>query len=87
VRYNGADAVIREDEINVLRRIEEKGYDAEASEISFAAGEKTTIAHGPFKGLGGIVERQSGKDVYTIKLESIGFSVKINVPSEVLIKD
>jgi transcriptional antiterminator RfaH len=87
VRYNGADAIIREEEILVLKSIEEKGYHAEASPLTkFAEGERAIIKHGQFKGLSGIVERGSGKDIYTICLDSIGYLVKINLPSEVLSK-
>lgn len=87
VRYNGKDAVIRDKEIQVLRDIEEKGYHAEAGPLEkFSAGNRATINHGQFKGLTGIIEREAGKEIYTISLESIGFSVRINLPAEVLSK-
>jgi transcriptional antiterminator RfaH len=88
VRSNGKDAVIREEEINILKSIEEKGYHAEAKPLEkFAAGDRTTIKHGPFKGMTGIIDREAGKNIYTISLESIGFSVKVNLPEEVLGKN
>lgn len=87
VRYNGADAVIKDDEIQVLRDIEEKGYHAEAGTLEkFEAGERAIIKHGRFKGMSGFVERASGREIYTLHLESIGFSVKVNLPTEVLSK-
>lgn len=87
VKFNGSDAIIKEEEINVLKNIEEKGYYAEASILEkYSAGERTLIKYGQFKGMTGIVERISGKEIYTISLESIGYSVKINLPSEVLSK-
>ena len=87
VRYNGADAVIRENEIEVLRSIEEKGYHAEARPLEkFALGQRTEIMHGPFQGMTGIVERKAGNELYTINLESIGYTLKINLPAEVLVK-
>ncbi|MBA3664534.1 MAG: UpxY family transcription antiterminator [Bacteroidetes bacterium] len=87
VRYNGGDAIIREQEIMVLKSIEEKGYYAEAGTIEkFGSGERMLIKHGQFKGMTGIVERSSGKEIYTILLESIGYSLRINLPSEVLSK-
>ncbi len=88
VRSNGKDAVIREEEINILKSIEEKGYHAEAKPLEkYETGDRTTIKHGPFKGMTGIIDRAAGKDVYTISLESIGFSVKVNLPEEVLKKE
>ncbi len=87
VRSNGKDAIIREQEINILKSIELKGYHAEAKPLeNYKPGDRTTIKHGPFKGMTGIVERVSGKDIYTIALESLGYSLKINLPNEVLTK-
>jgi transcriptional antiterminator RfaH len=87
VRSEGKDAIIREEEINVLKSIEEKGYYADAKPLEkISPGDRTTIIYGPFKGMTGIVERLSGKDVYTLNLESIGYALKINLPTEVLSK-
>lgn len=87
VKFNGQDAVIREEEINVLKSIEEKGYYAEASPLEkLEPGDRTIIQHGQFKGMTGLVERYDGKDHYTLSLESIGFSLKISLPSEILLK-
>ena len=88
VRYNGGDAIIRDEEINILKSIEHKGYYAEAGETNkLTEGDRTLIQHGPFKGMTGMVERSAGKDVYTILLESIGYTLRINLPSEVLSKN
>lgn len=87
VRFNGEDAIIRDEEIKILKDIEEKGYSAEARELwDFEPGEKTIISHGPFKGLTGTIERHAGKDVYSIHLESIGYSLRVNLPAEILNK-
>lgn len=87
VRWNGADAVVRDKEIEVLKDIEMKGYHTDAGPIDkFETGSRAVISHGQFKGLTGIIERTAGKEVYTINLESIGYSVRINLPAEVLKK-
>jgi len=87
VKFNGKDAIIREVEIDILRSIEEKGYYAEAKALEkFEPGDRTLIKHGPFKGMTGIVERHSGKELYTLNLESIGYSVKVSLPTEILSK-
>jgi transcription antitermination factor NusG len=87
VKFNGSDAVIREEEINILKSIEQKGYYAEAGAIDkLNVGEHTIIKHGQFKGMSGFVDRINDKDIYTIHLESIGYSLKVNLPAEVLSK-
>jgi transcription antitermination factor NusG len=88
VRSNGKDAIIREEEINVLKDIEEKGYHAEANPLeNISKGDRLLIKHGRFKGMTGIVERFKGKDVYTLNLESIGYTLKIDLPTEILSKE
>ncbi|MBK9283223.1 MAG: UpxY family transcription antiterminator [Sphingobacteriaceae bacterium] len=87
VRYNGKDAIIRDIEIQILKDIEQKGYYAEAGPLAdFKIGDRTLITHGQFKGMRGIIERNSGKEIYTIALESIGFSLRVNLPAEILSK-
>lgn len=85
VRFNGGDAIIREEEITVLKSIEDKGYYTEAGPLlKLSEGDRTTIEHGPFKGMSGIVDRVNDKEIYTIHLESIGYSLRVNLPAEVL---
>ena len=87
VRYNGNDAIIRDEEIEVLKDIELKGYHAEAAPLSkLESGNRALIKHGQFKGMTGTVVRSAGKESYTISLESIGYSVRIDLPAEVLSK-
>lgn len=88
VRFNGGDAIIKDLEIAILKDIEEKGYHAEAKPLeNFKPGAKTLITEGTFKGMTAVVERSAGKDVYTLALESIGYTLRVNLPSEVLIKN
>lgn len=87
VRYNGGDAVIREEEITILKSIESKGYFAEAGPLEkLSEGDRTKIEHGPFKGMTGMVDRVQGKEVYTLLLETIGYTLRVNLPSEILSK-
>ncbi|MFO0358112.1 MAG: UpxY family transcription antiterminator [Sphingobacteriaceae bacterium] len=87
VRYNGGDAIVRDVEIEALRSIEQKGYFVESlSYQQFDQGDKVEIKYGPFKGLIGSVSSKGGESVYKISIESIGYSLQINVPEEVLIK-
>jgi len=87
VRYNGGDASIREIEIEALRSIEQKGYYVEGSfEKNFITGESVIIKYGPFKGLHGFVTSLAKTNEYRIHIESIGYSLTIKVPEEVLEK-
>ncbi len=87
LRYNGQDAIVRDVEIDILKSIEEKGYYAEAKPSEkLLPGQRTQILHGPFKGMTGIVEHKAGNELYSITLESIGYTIKINLPLEVLKK-
>lgn len=87
VRYNGGDATVRDIEIVALKSIEQKGYFVEgAFAQSIQKGDKVTIKYGPFKGLFGTVKAVAGVNVYRITIESIGYSLTVKVPEEVLVK-
>ncbi|MBL7918260.1 MAG: UpxY family transcription antiterminator [Bacteroidia bacterium] len=87
VRYNGGDAVIREEEINALKSIEEKGYYVEGKfGENFEKGDLVKIKYGPFKGFTGTVKENSKEDVFSVQIESIGYTLTIKVPKEILIK-
>ncbi len=87
VRYNAADAIVRNLEIDALRSIEEKGYFV-SGEFSkqLMEGDRVSIEHGPFKGLYGSVKTQAKESVYTISIEGIGYALTVRVPQEVLAK-
>ncbi len=87
VRYNGGDAVIREEEINALKSIEEKGYYVEGQfGGDFEKGDLVKIKYGPFKGFTGTVKENSKEDIFSVQIESIGYTLTIKVPKEILIK-
>lgn len=87
LRYNGGDAIVREEEIEALRSIESKGYHVEGAFIDLpAVGETTIIKYGPFKGLKGKVNSQQNEDIYNVLIESIGYNLILRIPRETLIK-
>lgn len=87
VRYNGGDANVRDIEITALRSIEEKGYYVEgAFAQQLKKGDKVIIKYGPFKGLHGSVKAIANENVYRITIESIGYSLTVKVPEEILVK-
>jgi transcription termination/antitermination protein NusG len=87
VRYNSADAMVRDIEIEALKSIEEKGYfvDGEFSK-DLSTGDRVKIEHGLFKGLFGSVKTQAKESVYSITIEGIGYALTVKVPEEVLVK-
>lgn len=88
VRYNGGDAIIRDEEIAALRSVEQKGYYAEMkSEQHLAEGDLVLIQQGPFKGLKGIVEKKKSGQAYTISINAIGYSLTVTIPDEILEKE
>lgn len=88
VRYNGGDAIIKEEEINAMRSIEQKGYYAEGKMgADLNEGDMAIIKYGPFKGLRGRIENKPSEAVYTISISSIGYSLTIKIPNEVLEKE
>jgi len=87
VRYNGGDALIKTKEIEALKSIEEKGYYVEGSfSNNVKLGDRVLIKHGPFKGFHGEVKSIASEKIYKIMIESIGYSLSIKVPEEILEK-
>lgn len=87
VRYNSADAIIREIEIKTLKSIEEKGYYVEGDfGASLKIGDAATIQHGQFKGLKGIIKSSATEEQFYIAIDSIDFCLTIRVPKEILVK-
>ena len=87
VRYNGGDAIIRDIEMETLKSIETKGYYVEAQfGTKLVEGDRAEIVAGPFKGMMGWVSGDTNKQIYTLLIESIDYSLTLHVPAEVLEK-
>ncbi|MGE0567973.1 MAG: UpxY family transcription antiterminator [Bacteroidia bacterium] len=87
VRYNKADAVVRDIEIEALKSIEEKGYYVEGHfNDVILQGQKVEIRYGPFKGLYGTVVVCDKEEEHTIQIEGIGYALRIKVPIEIIAK-
>lgn len=88
VRYNGGDATVRDIEMTALKSIEQKGYYVEGEfSKELQKGDKVMIKYGQFKGLHGTVKSIDGENVYRIMIDSIGYSLTVKVPEEILVKD
>lgn len=87
LRFNGEDAQVREEEIEVLRSIENKGYHVEGSFADLPTlGDLTVIKYGPFKGLKGKVVNFQNQEIYNVLIESIGYNLVLKLPKETLSK-
>ncbi len=87
VRYNGGDAIVRDLEMAALKSIEEKGYFVDGHFVSdLKPGDAAMIQAGPFKGLRGHVKLTGDKEIYTIVIDSIDYSLTLYLPMEVLKK-
>ena len=85
VRYNGADAIVRDNEIEVLKMIEERGYYVEyKNSIDINVGDLVEIKAGRFKGLNGIGEKIGNKTHCFVVIKSLDFQFKLKLNKEVL---
>jgi transcription antitermination factor NusG len=85
VRFNGADAVIREEEIQSLQNIVALGYDIEVdANKTFPMGSKIRIMQGPLKGIEGVVQAAENQDWLYVQLESIQYNLKVKLPAGIL---
>jgi transcription antitermination factor NusG len=88
VRSEGKIAIIRQVEIDRLKQLEELGYQMEAHPLrrNYEEGDKIKITSGPLKGLEGFVMDSAGQRSIEVLLESIGHSITVRLPQEILIR-
>jgi transcription antitermination factor NusG len=85
VRFNGEDAIIREEEINSLKNIVALGYDIEMNATkAFPSGSKIMIMQGPLKGIEGVVSEIENEDWLFVNLDSIQYNLKVKLPAGIL---
>lgn len=86
--FNGRHARVSQKEIEIIQSIEQSGYYAESVYTSddFYEGETVFIAEGPLKGQTGILLRKNNEQQFLISIESIGQSLKVQIPIDMLLK-
>jgi transcription termination/antitermination protein NusG len=87
VRSEGMIAKVREHEIERLKQLIELGYQMEAGSINnnYKEGDKVKIGSGALKNIEGfVVENKEGRHI-DVLLESIGQSIRVKLPEEILI--
>jgi transcription termination/antitermination protein NusG len=87
VRAEGKIAIVRDIEIERLKQLIELGYQMEANGIqhNYKEGDKVKITSGALKNIEGfVVENKEGRHI-DVLLESIGQSIRVKLPEEILI--
>ena len=89
LRYNKGDAVVRDEEIETIQKITESGYSLETIHTpdDFEVGEFVTVAEGPLKGERVDIIRRNNKEEFLVSFDTLGQSIKISLPYQVLRKD
>lgn len=70
---------VKEDEIQILRKIVGENEEFEVGEIEFTKGKKVEIISGNLTGIVGKLIEQKGKSEFVIELESIGYQFRMNI--------
>ena len=87
VRMNGKNAVVRDEEIERLKQLIEVGYHLEVvtAKHSYAEGDKVKIMTGALKNIEGFVVRQEEGRYIDVLLDSIGQSIRVKLPEDILV--
>lgn len=87
VKSEGKIAEIREVEIDSLKQLVELGYQMESNPIkrNYNEGEKVKITSGVLRNVIGFVVEEVSERYLEIVLESIGQSIRVKLPKEIII--
>lgn len=86
ISERGQPSVIKEEEINVLKRIEGLELEVENCGASLHPGDKVAIRKGNLAGLQGRLIRQNGKKSFIVELESVGIMLQLSIDTTMLLK-
>lgn len=88
LRFNRKPAVVTNKEIEIIRSIESAGYYVESllTPEDFETGEMVAVMDGPLKGQTGQLIRKNNEHVFLVSFETLGQSLKVNLPYELLRK-
>jgi len=87
LKYNGADAQVSTNEIELIQRLIEHGYHLELdTNKGFRQGDYVRIEQGPLKGIEAeVLKDADGGETVWIAFETISQVVKVNVKPDMLI--
>jgi transcription antitermination factor NusG len=88
VRYNGSDAIVRDEEIATIQRLLTSGYALEAqhSPDDFEKGETVMVIDGPLKGQKVDIIRRNNEEHFLVSFDTLGQSIKVELPYQALKK-
>jgi transcription antitermination factor NusG len=87
VRLERKIAIVRDVEIERLKQLVELGYHLEAMDLkrNYAEGDKVKITSGALKNVEGYVIKNEQGRFIDVLLESIGQSIRVKLPEEILL--
>lgn len=85
ITFEGKAAIVREEQIEGLKSLlRQNEFDVEITPDTFAPGKKAEIIRGPLVGLQGELCETRGQQKFLLRIEQIGKSFNVEVPSEYL---
>jgi transcriptional antiterminator RfaH len=79
VTFNGKLAVVRDEEIEMIRRILADAPDTDSRPVSLSVGDDVEIETGPLAGLRGRLEEVRGETRFLVSITSIAQGIHFNV--------
>ena len=77
---------IPDEEIQLLQRIVGEGYEVEAEAGTFSEGDRVEVIGGKLTGLKGKLVEKAGKKQMVVALDTVGYSLKMNIDVSLLRK-
>jgi transcription antitermination factor NusG len=88
LRYNKEDAVVQDKEVKTIKAVLSSGYSLETIHTpqDFVVGEQVHVLEGPLKGQKVDILRQNDKEHFLVSFGTLGQSIKVALPYQVLKK-
>lgn len=86
VRFSKNLLSIRQEEIELIKRVVGEGLSVEAEATLFNEGDEVEIIAGNLTGLRGRLISKEGKKLFAVELESLGYSLRMTVDQALLHK-
>ena len=86
IKHNGQPAFLREKEFDLINRYLETGLFIETtSEVTdITLGAKVRVLDGPLKGMSGVLSKKNSQDLFTIFIDSLNYSLSVQVERAIL---
>jgi transcription antitermination factor NusG len=81
VRFDGNAAIVRDEEMETIRRIEAGKSEVAVTDRKLTTGQKVIIKDGKLKGLSGTLTEFRGSQRVAIVIESLGCGLLVEVPA------